>query len=84
MKKVVVTISFAFIYLISFGQVNINRYSNGIISLKGIAGNKNIDKEVIIPEVDIKQVFKKWENSKISKFAESVVVDISPFKQGLW
>ncbi len=84
MKKIIVTIYFIFIYLISVAQVNINRYSEGIISYQGIAGIKNVDKEVVIPEVDIKEVFKKWENSKISKFAEPVVVDISPFKQGLW
>ena len=64
-------------------QVNIKRYSESKISLKGISGSKSIDKEIVIPEIDIQKVFKNWENNKIAKFAEPVLVDISPFEQGL-
>jgi hypothetical protein len=84
MKKIIIITASILFYLTTSAQVNINRYSESKITLEGLKGNRNIDKEVVIPEVNTKEVFKRWENSKISKFAEPVMVDITPFEQGLW
>ena len=84
MKKLIIISSFILVYCNSIAQVNINRYAERKISLKGISGSKTIDKEIIIPEIDIHKVSENWQNNKMVKFAEPVLVDISPFEQGLW
>jgi hypothetical protein len=51
---------------------------------QGISGNKNLDKEIIIPDAKINDALKIWQSEKVSKFAEPIFTDISPFKVGLW
>lgn len=80
---ILITGCFLFTYL-SIAQVKINRYPESHVSSNGIWGKKTLDKEIIIPGMDIDTVYRKWENEKVSKFAEPIDVDISFFEQGLW
>jgi hypothetical protein len=68
----------------SQGQVQIKRQTESTISAKGIFGKTNLEKEIIIPEIDVIKVLKKWDDEKIPKFAEPVIVSISPLEQGFW
>ncbi|MBI1780983.1 MAG: trypsin-like peptidase domain-containing protein [Sphingobacteriales bacterium] len=69
---------------LSVAQVKINRYTTSQVSSNGLWGKKTLDKEIIIPEMDIDAIYKKWESQKVSKFAEPVDVDISIYDQGSW
>lgn len=69
---------------LSIAQVKINRYATSQVSSTGLSGKNSLDKEIIIPEVDIDAIYKKWISQNISKFAEPVDVDISLYELGAW
>lgn len=85
MKKLLLISIFFILYYASHSQVIINRYTKPKVSSKGIYGKSDSVKQVVIPEINIKNVITKWENEKSPfKFAEPVLIDISPFQQGFW
>ncbi|MCO6497162.1 MAG: hypothetical protein J5I50_05820 [Chitinophagaceae bacterium] len=84
MKQIFLSLITFLLCIASKAQVQVNRYSESEISSKGISGKTNIVKEVFIKGVETDEVLKKWEKEKIQKFAAPILVDISPFEQGLW
>lgn len=84
MKIITLISSFIFLFCTSIAQVKINRYVESKVTSQGISAKRTLDKEVVIPKINIAAVLKKWENEKISKFATPIEVDISPFEQGQW
>lgn len=84
MKYVILISSYLLLSYNLIAQVSINKFVESKVSSHGITGMKTLDTEVIIPEIDVGVVLKKWQSEKISKFAEPIIVDISPFEQGLW
>jgi|GEM_PF-3332973 len=61
MKFIFTLLGFIAILHVSIAQVTINRYSSSQISTQGIIGKKSLDKEIIINEIDVDAIFKKWE-----------------------
>lgn len=85
MIKYLLVLSTIILASISHGQVKINRYAEGRVSSKGITGKINLNKEVNVPEIDLSQVYKKWQGQgRRQKFAEPVAVDINPLAIGQW
>ena len=80
MKYVILISSYLLLSYNLIAQVSINKFVESKVSSHGITGMKTLDTEVIIPEIDVGVVLKKWQSEKISKFAEPIIVDISPFE----
>jgi hypothetical protein len=84
MKNIILLLILLSCYCILQAQVQIKRHNEPTISEKGIFGKTNLEKEVVIPEIDVIKVLKKWNDEKIPKFAEPILVNISPLEQGFW
>jgi hypothetical protein len=84
MKQIFILYFSTSLCLAAQAHVQINRYSETKISSKGISGKSDLSKEVVIPAIDVDNVLKRWDRDKIQKFAEPVIVNVSPFEQGLW
>lgn len=84
MRKSIVLIFVIFSCTVLKAQVIVNRYAESKVTDRGIFGLTNLEKEIIFHNIDVNQIVEKLKTAKNLKFAEPIIVDVSPIEQMQW